>query len=122
MTKGPTPALELHRGDVVWAAPDPAVGREQTGRRPAVVIAGNSYLENVTQLVVVVPVSRADRGWPNHVRLQGPDVGLAEQSFAMTEQPKTVDRRRIEKVVGHVDATTQHAIDGWLKDFLDLRE
>ena len=122
MTESPTPAIELHRGDVVWAAPDPAVGREQAGRRPAVVISSTAYLENVTQLAIVVPVSRVDRNWPNHVRLQGPDVGLAEQSFAMTEQPKTVDRRRIEKVAGRVDMATVAAIDGWLKDFLDLRE
>lgn len=109
--------IELHQGDVVWAAPDPAVGREQSGRRPAVVVASDDYLEQVTRLAVVVPVTRTDRGWPNHVALAG-NTGLPVESFAMTEQVRTIDRQRIEKVAGRVDADTQATIADWLRDFL----
>lgn len=111
----------LRRGDVVWAAPDPTVGREQSGRRPCVVVAGDSYLRAVTELVIVVPVTTVDRGWPNHVRLSGSELALDAPSFAMTEQPRTISRRRVERVAGSVDAASLRAIDGWLRDFLDLR-
>ncbi len=102
---------ELRRGAVIRAAPDPAVGREQAGRRPAVVVSGDDYLRLVTESIIVVPVTTVDRGWPDHVRLGGSAVGLADPSFAMTEQPKTIDRRRIRTVVGSVDPATLAEID-----------
>ncbi len=111
----------LRRGQVLWAAPDPSIGREQAGRRPAVVISSDAYLQMVTQLAIVVPVTTIDRGWPNHVALTGPDVGLSVTSFAMTEQPRTIDRARISAVVGSVDAATMTGIDTWLRDFLGVR-
>jgi mRNA interferase MazF len=114
-------AADLRRGAVVWAAPDPAVGREQTGRRPAVVISSDAYLRVVTELVVVLPVTSVDRGWPNHVPLGGPDVGLDVASFAMTEQPRSIDRARINALVGAVDHVTLAAIDRYLREFLGLR-
>lgn len=39
----------------------------------------------------------------------------------MTEQPRTVDRRRITRSVGEVDAPTLHEIRSWLTDLLDLK-
>jgi mRNA interferase MazF len=113
-------AADLRRGDVVWAAPDPAVGREQAGHRPAVVVSSAAHLDIVTDLAIVVPVTTAMRGWPNHVLLLGPRVGLDAPSFAMTEQPRTIDRRRVVQVAGRVDDETLRQIDVWLRDFVDL--
>lgn len=107
------------RGAVVWATLSPTAGPEQGGRRPVVVVASDRYLEVVTMLSIVVPVTTVDRGWPNHVPLNGP-TGLDRPSWAMTEQPRTVDRGRLPAVVGHVDAATEAAIDVWLRDFLAL--
>ena len=53
----------------MWVAPDPAVGHEQAGRRPAVVVCGTDYLNTVETLAIVVPVTSVDRAWPNHVPL-----------------------------------------------------
>lgn len=105
----------LRPGDVIWAVPDPAVGREQSGRRPAVVVSDERYLSRVTRLVVVVPVTTVDRGWPNHVAL-GEDCGLSAVSFAMTEQPKTIDRLRIDRVVGRISSDTLRTIRQWVAE------
>ena len=51
----------LRPGDVVWVAPEIAVGREQAGRRPAMVVAGAGYLETVDTLALVVPITSVDR-------------------------------------------------------------
>lgn len=110
----------LHRGDVVWAAPDPAVGREQAGRRPAVIVSSAGHLALATRLVFVVPVTSVERGWPNHVALSGRTLTLTDPSFAMTEQLKTIDRARIQRLAGQVDQATMTAIDRWVADFLDL--
>jgi mRNA interferase MazF len=107
------------RGAVVWATLSPTSGREQGGRRPVVVVASDRYLEVVPMLTIVVPVTTVDRGWPNHVPLDGP-TGLTRPSWAMTEQPRTLDRGRLHAVAGQVDAPTEAAIDVWLRDFLAL--
>ena len=107
------------RGSVVWAVLDPSSGREQAGRRPVVVVAAEDYLDVVTTLAVVVPVTTVDRGWPNHVLLRG-GTGLERAGWAMTEQPRTIDRARLRAVAGRVDATTATEIDVWLRDFLGL--
>ena len=73
----------------------------------------------VIALAVVVPVMTVDRGWPNHVLLRG-GTGLGRASWAMTEQPRTIDRERVRAVAGRVDAATAAEIDVWLGDFLGL--
>lgn len=113
-------APPLRRGSLVWVDLDPSQGREQAGRRPAVVIASDGYLDNVPTLVIVVPVTTTDRGWPHHVPIEGPGVDLPRSSFAMTEQPRTIARTRITGHAGAVGAATMRAIEQWLRDFTDL--
>ncbi|MBH0776229.1 type II toxin-antitoxin system PemK/MazF family toxin [Nocardia bovistercoris] len=109
-------------GDVVWIQLSPTRGREQDGRRPAVVISTADYLRNVRGLVVVVPVTTTDRGWPHHVRLRGDTVGLSEISFAMTEQPRTVSTDRISRVAGTVSKQTLAVIRRWISDFIVMED
>lgn len=113
-------AATLFRGSVVWAELDPAKGREQAGRRPVLIVASDLYLEQADTLAIIVPVTTTDRGWPNHVRLQGASLALTKPAFAMTEQPRTVTRGRLFESAGKVDAATMHKVDDWLRDFLGL--
>jgi mRNA interferase MazF len=110
--------IVLVPGDVVWVAPDVSVGREQAGRRPAIVVAGADYLTAVDSLAIVVPVATVDRGWPNHVPVRGSD--LREPSWAMTEQVRTISRARVVERAGRVMPETLDAVRGWIGDFLDL--
>lgn len=105
---------------VVWAELDPVRGREQAGRRPALVVASDLYLEQADTLAIIVPATTNDRRWPNHVPLRGPDLALPQLTFAMTEQPRTITRERLFEVLGVVDAATMRDVDGWLRDFLAL--
>lgn len=111
---------ELRRGMVVWAEFDPVRGREQSGRRPALVVASDLYLEQADTLAVIVPGTTTDRGWPNHVALRGSGLDLDRPTFAMTEQPRTITRERIVGVAGIVDRETMTEVDQWLRDFLGL--
>lgn len=104
----------VRTGDVYWVRPDVVVGREQTGRRPFVIVASDVYLELVDTLALGVPISTTDRGWPNHVPIEV--SGLT--GFAMTEQLRTVSRERFDGYVGRVDDTTFTAIREWLADYL----
>ncbi len=66
-----------------------------------------------------MPVTTTDRGWPHHVRVEGPDVGPPRLSFAMTEQPRTIARSRITGGAGAAGDTTMALIDQWLRDFTE---
>ena len=105
--------------DVFWASLDPATGREQGGHRPVLVVSTSEYLEIVTTLVIAVPITTTDRGWPNHVRVRGPE-GLRRPSWAMTEQVRTISRNRLSGYAGRVDAACFADVRTWIGDFLDL--
>ncbi|WP_375400470.1 type II toxin-antitoxin system PemK/MazF family toxin [uncultured Amnibacterium sp.] len=114
------PIRDLRTGQVAWAVLEGAHGREQTGRRPVVVIASNTYLEIVTTLAMIVPVTTTERGWPNHVRLTGA-TGLSRPSWAMTEQIVTISRTRLVDRAGSVDEPCIDLIRLHLRDFLGFR-
>lgn len=104
-------------GQVYWVRPDVTIGREQAGRRPAVIVSGTGYLEAVTTLVWAMPVTSVDRGWDNHVELAGA-TGLTRASFAMTEQLRVISRERLDGLLGTVDDVTLQRIRDWIRDFL----
>lgn len=110
---------ELRRGQVIWANLSPDIGSEQAGHRPVVIISSDDYLASIPNVFIALPVTTRDRGLPNHVRLGG-NPGLDTDSFAMTEQPRTIDRRRITGHAGHVDEATLQELHSWLIDFLGL--
>lgn len=114
-----TEAAALAPGSVAWAKLAPVRGREQRGHRPVLVIASSGYLEAVTTLAVVLPITTVDRGWPNHVRLVGRH-GLDRPSWVMTEQPRTLSRERFTSIAGEVDPGCLAQVRLWLGDFLDL--
>lgn len=53
------------------------------------------------------------RGWGENLNLPG-------ETYAMTEQLRTVTRERLFDVAGMIDVGVMHEVDGWLRDFLAL--
>lgn len=111
--------VDLVEGAVVWMEFDPVRGREQGGHRPAVVVSTQEYLDTATTLAIVLPVTSRDRGWRNHAPLTG-RTGLPSPSWAMTEQPRTIARERIVRVVGVVDDRCLEEARIYLRDYLGL--
>jgi mRNA interferase MazF len=111
----------LWPGRVVWVDLGPPQGddRQQRGRRPALVVSSADHLSVADHLVIVLPATSRDRGWPNHVRLTGP-IELAGDGFAMTEQIRTIDRRRIAATAGEVDEGCLSEIMAWVERWLGL--
>ena len=110
---------DLAPGVVAWATLEPVRGREQGGHRPVLVIASTGYLDAVTSLVIVLPISSVGRGWPNDIAVDGPS-GLDRPSWIMSEQPRTLSRDRITGIAGQVPEECLNSAREWLRDFLDL--
>ena|SRR5690554_5817230 len=111
--------VDLVEGAVVWMEFGPVRGREQGGHRPAVVVSTQEYLDAVTTLAIVLPVTSRNRGWANHVALTG-RTGLSSPCWAMTEQPRTVARERILRVAGVVDDSCLVDVRLYLRDYFGL--
>lgn len=56
------------RGDIVWIEFNPQAGREQAGRRPALVISPKSYNGKVG-LALMCPITSKIKGYPFEVSL-----------------------------------------------------
>lgn len=75
------------RGDVVWLYFDPQAGREQAGRRPAVVLSPRVYNAKA-QLAVVCPITSRKKGYAFEVDIP---AGLAVVGVVLADQVKSVD-------------------------------
>jgi mRNA interferase MazF len=110
--------VTLRPGTVALVDLGATVGREQSGIRPAVVIASTDFSEAIDRLTIVVPCTTRYRGWDNHVLLQGP-TGANSDTYAMTEQPRTISSQRILRWLGNVDNPTMDAISRWVQTWLE---
>ncbi len=120
MSKGssmPAPS----RGEV-WLAEPPRLlqGREQTGRRPVLVVSADQINHGPAGLSVVIPFTTRDRGLPLHIAVDPPEGGLSEHSVLMTEQIHAADHQRFAQLLGRVSDQTLQQVEDRLRIVLDL--
>jgi mRNA interferase MazF len=75
------------RGDLIWLDFTPQAGREQAGRRPALVLSPTAY-NGKSGLAIVCPVTSHIKGYPFEVLLPN---GLAVSSVVLADHLKSVD-------------------------------
>jgi mRNA interferase MazF len=83
MSAGYTPSA----GDLVWTDFDPTRGREQAGRRPALVISAAAFTA-YTGLAVVCPITSRVRPFPTSVVLP---TGLPVTGEILTSHVRSID-------------------------------
>lgn len=93
------------RGDAVWLEFTPQVGREQAGRRPALVLSAAAY-NGRAGLAVVCPITSQVKGYPFEVLLP---AGLPIHGVVLSDQVRSLDWRGrqaelIARVSDHVIA------------------
>jgi mRNA interferase MazF len=77
-------------GDLIWLDFTPQAGREQAGRRPAVVLSPRSYNEK-TSLAAVCPITSHAKGYPFEVVVpQGARIG----GVILSDHLKNLDWRQ----------------------------
>jgi mRNA interferase MazF len=77
------------RGDVVWITLNPQAGREQAGRRPALVLSPALYNGKVG-LAVLCPITSQVKGYPFEVLIP---TGLAVTGVVLSDQVRNLDWR-----------------------------
>jgi mRNA interferase MazF len=74
-------------GDLIWTDFDPTKGREQGGRRPALVVSPAAFTEN-SGLAVVCPITSRVRPFPTSVVLA---AGLPISGEILTSHIRSID-------------------------------
>ena len=97
------PAFVPDAGDLIWLTFDPQAGREQAGRRPALVLSPRSYNQK-SGLAVLCPITNQIKGYPFEVPLP---PGCGASGAILADHLKSVDwsARRAGKI-GRIPPST----------------
>jgi mRNA interferase MazF len=91
-------------GDIHWVELPNVGGREQAGRRPAVILQDDAYAGSLpTTIVVPLSSAMAALRFPGTVRINATNVsGLRIDSVALVFQIRAIDRARIAERIGRL--------------------
>jgi mRNA interferase MazF len=114
----------MRRGEIRWAKLAPRTLSEQKGRRPVLVISHDGFNKvEEWRSVIVVPLStsgrQAARG-PTVVVLRRGTAGLTAESVVLAHQITTLDRSKLEDLIGTLGAKHMGAVEAALRATLDL--
>lgn len=114
------PAVNCYRGEVWFVDLDPTKGREQSGRRPCLIISDDRFNRSSADLVIVIPITSKDKGIPSHVEINPPEGGLKLRSFIKCEDIRSISTERLVKVMGTVQLSTLETVGQRLRLLLNL--
>ena len=112
--------MSVRRGEVWLVDFGEPMGREQAGRRPAVVVSADPFNESPSGVVIVVPTTTTARGLPSHVEIDPDRSGMDEVSYAKCEDVKSVSEQRLIARLGTVPAAEMFQIARSIRFLLDL--
>ena len=101
--------MVVKRFDVYLINLDPTIGSEIKKTRPCLVVSPDE-MNRYINTVIVAPMTTKGRGYPTRVacKFQG------KQGQIVLDQIRTVDKARLVKRLGKVDAQTQEKVSAVL--------
>jgi len=104
-------------GDLIWLNFSPHVGREHSGRRPALVLSPRVYNERAS-LAIVCPITSQTKGYPFEVQM--PTAGRIKGAV-LADQLKSVDwRQRRAQRAGRLPMATLEQVRETIAALLQL--
>jgi mRNA interferase MazF len=95
------------------------IGREQAGRRPAVIVSADPLNESRSGVVIVVPCTTTPRGLPSHIELDPASSGLDDVTYAKCEDVKSISDERLVTRLGDAPVDALFDITRALRFLLD---
>lgn len=88
------------QGEIWLADLNPTKGSEQSGKRPIVIVSGDT-LNDVLPIVIVVPITSKVKSYPTCVLLLASKMnGLKKDSEAIPFQVRAIAKKRLTKRIG----------------------
>ena len=103
--------MEIKQYQLVVVNLDPTMGNEMKKTRPCVVISPDE-MNRFLQTIVIAPVTSTSKTYPTRIPIkQGKTKG-----WVVLDQIRTIDRRRIVKAVGSLNAKEIIKLKGVMKE------
>jgi mRNA interferase MazF len=92
---------KILRGDIIWADLNPTQGKEQTGKRPVLVLSHDVFNEKSGTVIAVALTSQSQKaGFPLTFELKGKQY--PKPSWVKISQIRTLSILRLGKKIGQV--------------------
>jgi mRNA interferase MazF len=95
-------AVVVNRFDVFLVNLDPTVGAEIQKTRPCLVISPDEMNRNI-RTVIIAPMTSSGKNYPTRVAC----TFQKKQGQIVLDQIRTIDKNRLLKKIGTIDAQTQ---------------
>lgn len=111
----------FRRGEIYFADLDPHYGSEQGGKRPVIVIQNNTGNKFAPTVIVAAVTSKVSKkpNQPTHVLIEQ-NPAFSRPSVVPLEQIFTIDKERIQRLLGQTTPDEMYQINEALMNSLDL--
>lgn len=110
--------MKIQQKDICLANLNPTQGSEQAGKRPVVVISGNTMNNNLP-ICIICPISANVKNYPTCVEILPTKTNnLKTSSEVLTFQIRTISQNRIIKKIGHITDKEFAQIIAGLRDVI----
>lgn len=111
----------FRRGEIYFADLDPHYGSEQGGKRPVIVIQNNTGNKFAPTVIVAAVTSKVSKkpNQPTHVLIEQ-NPAFSRPSVVLLEQIFTIDKERIQRLLGQTTPDEMYQINEALMNNLDL--
>lgn len=105
------------RGDIFWADLNPAMGHEQAGLRPVLILSQDVFNERSGTVIAVVLTSQPQRAdFPLTLEIES--ANLQKQTWVKISQIRTLSVKRLGKKMGRVSAEEVNAVIEGLNEII----
>mgnify|MGYP003393028935 FL=1 len=106
---------------VMQANLDPAIGTEQKGTRPVLIISNEDYNQTIPNVTVLPLTSTKRRLYPSEVFLPQGKAGQPLDSIIMAHQIRTISKQRLKGLLGYLeDKKLRDEVCAAIKEHLPL--
>lgn len=111
----------FRRGEIYFADLDPHYGSEQGGKRLVIVIQNNTGNKFAPTVIVAAVTSKVSKkpNQPTHVLIEQ-NPAFSRPSVVLLEQIFTIDKERIQRLLGQTTPDEMYQINEALMNSLDL--
>lgn len=109
---------KILRGDIIWAEPNPTQGKEQSGKRPVLILSHDIFNEKSGTVIAVALTSQQQKaGFPLTLELKGKH--FPKPSWVKISQIRTLSVLRLGKKIGQVTAAELEQILEGLNEIIN---
>lgn len=93
--------MKISQYEIVLVNLEPTLGSEISKTRPCVVISPDE-MNHYLNTIVIIPITSTPKKYPTRISISNHNV----KGMAAVDQIRTIDKRRIVKIIGSVEIET----------------